>query len=102
MILERRGIMPQSVNLFFPQPQTELLKLHNLSYWSCYFLNHNALIPPAKSQGSAGKLQVPLSMAIALYFQTMPNSRLIPIISAILEQAIIAAKQQNLLKPTSL
>ncbi|GHO43115.1 hypothetical protein [Ktedonospora formicarum] len=48
MIIERRGIMPQAVNLFFPQPQAELLKLHNLGYWSCYFLNHNALTPPQR------------------------------------------------------
>ncbi|GHO43116.1 hypothetical protein [Ktedonospora formicarum] len=45
---------------------------------------------------------MPLSMEIALFFQEMPNSRLIPIISAVLEQAVIAAKQQHLLKPIAI
>lgn len=96
---EHRGIMPQPIDTFFPQDQAELLNFHHLGYWSCYFMNHNALLPPAKSQGS--RHQIPLSMTVAFFFQEKPHPRLIPVVSSILEQTVIAAKQHQLLKPST-
>lgn len=102
IFLERRGLMPQSIDAFFPPQQTQALHYNHLSYWSCYFMSHGALLPAAKGQGGSSKSKIPFSMAVTLLFQEMPHPRLLPVISFILEQAIVTAKQYQLLKPLTL
>jgi len=98
VIQAKRGIMPRPVaNVFSPQ-HADLLVGHNLNYWGCYYLKHNALLPPAHNNTTGG-VMTPLTMAISLYFQRQPQPRLITTFSYILEQAIARAKLRGLLSP---
>ena len=97
LLNKRQSVTPRSVSAIFPPYFGNLLMRYNLNYWACQFMGNSILLAPANNDFSREKVATPLTMAITIFSQRTPSSRLLPTISHILEHTLAIARSHGLL-----
>ena len=98
LLTQQSGASPQAVASTFSPHQADLLTRYNLHYWACFLLSSDVLLPPTMSnEPTQGAIPTPLTMAVSLFTQQLPNPHLLPTIKSILEHALSIAKNRGLL-----
>jgi hypothetical protein len=100
LLNKRQSVEPQVVSSIFSQYFSNLLMRYNLNYWACNFTSNNILLAPANNDFSCEKVATPLTLAVTVFSQHTPSSRLLPTISHILEHVLAVAKSHGLLEIT--
>jgi hypothetical protein len=97
LLNKRQSVVPQSVSKIFSPYLGNLLMRYNLNYWACQFMGSSILLAPANNDFSCEKVATPLTLAVTIFSQHTPSSRLLPTISHILEHALAIARSHGLL-----
>ncbi|HTK10348.1 MAG TPA: hypothetical protein VL485_24470 [Ktedonobacteraceae bacterium] len=89
----------QPVDTLFSSYQTILLKRYGLHYCSGCFIQQNILLPPPNSDLAAQCLPVPLRLVLLFFVHHSSSQNTLPLVNAIVEQALRIAKDRHLLHP---
>ena len=97
LLNKRQSFVPQPVKNIFSEYLGKQLMRYNLNHWACQCISNSILLPPARNTFSYEKIATPLTLAVSIFSQHTPSSRLLPTLSHILEHVLPIAKQHGLL-----
>ena len=97
LLVEKRNCTSLPVERIFPSLRVPLLRKYELRYWAGYFLEHQALLPPAMSTTAAGKSATPLNMIISIFTRDPLSPSLQRAVSFVTEQALRIIVNQGIL-----
>lgn len=101
VVSERLMYAPQPVEALFSQYQAILLKRYGLYFCIGCFTASDSLLPHNSYPAQDAGYPVPLAMATLLLLRKIPHRDFVPVISTLLEQAVVAAGNRGLLLPPS-
>lgn len=99
VVNERLMYAPQPVETLFSQYQAILLKRYGLHFCTGCFTGSESLLPQHGYAMQGAGYPIPLTMATLLLLRKIPHRDFVPAISALLEQAVVAAGNRGLLLP---
>jgi hypothetical protein len=97
-----RGMLPQPARAIFSPYQANLLTLHNLHYWGCYYIYNPTFLPPIPNNTTNDYIASPLTLIVSFFTRQTPAMRLIPTIGYMIEHTIPLARKHRLLYDTPL
>ncbi|EFH81478.1 hypothetical protein [Ktedonobacter racemifer] len=88
LLLEQHGIASLPVADVFSPVLASFLTRYGLQYWAGYFLQHEMLLPPARSDSEVKQSPTPLTVIVSFFSQSSLSKEQERAIAFILEQAL--------------